>query len=299
MARRTHVPAGSSPPTSSTITSTSDVRTDSQSSLQTTPLGTQSTFFRDTLRLYTWVNSSPSGFDSSTMRATELPTVPNPNSAMRSGLGLLDAVEPSPLGAEVFNSDSIRPFVREAGIRDASMIPDGSKLLRIADHSKVHVVSRRDAARSLHSVRLPLRSGTARGRVPRRRIIAARLLPPQWHTPLPDVRRNAGAHDPSRHQHSSIHRAQSLPAIRPARKRRTIASGSRSCAPGGEPLHSATPSCCSLKLARAQHSPPHTRTPRTSGFRPPQLASFSPFSDSSRHSRASAPLPLPAEVIRS
>ena len=41
---------------------------------------------RATLRLKTCVSSSPSGFDSTRMRATELPTVPKPNSAMRNCL---------------------------------------------------------------------------------------------------------------------------------------------------------------------------------------------------------------------
>ena len=60
-------------------------RTASASSLHTTAGAVQSTRLRATLRLKTCVNSSPSGFDSDRMRATELPTVPNPKMATRSG----------------------------------------------------------------------------------------------------------------------------------------------------------------------------------------------------------------------
>ena len=77
-------PAGSRPPTSSTITSTSEASTASASSLQTTLAGAQSTRLRATPRLKMWVNSRPCGLDSTRIRATELPTVPKPKMAMRS-----------------------------------------------------------------------------------------------------------------------------------------------------------------------------------------------------------------------
>ena len=70
------------------------------------------------------VNSSPSGFDSSRIRATELPTVPNPNSAMRKGGRPFDSAAEYFSETEVFTSDGIKSFNRANWNSDASMIPE-------------------------------------------------------------------------------------------------------------------------------------------------------------------------------
>ena len=57
-ARRIRSPAGSSPPISSTTMSASDAMTASKLSVQSTPAGTQSTFFRSTPRLQMVVSCS-------------------------------------------------------------------------------------------------------------------------------------------------------------------------------------------------------------------------------------------------
>src|SRR6266567_857400 len=80
-ARRTHSPAGSRPPMSSTTISASEERTPAMSSVQWMFFETQSTCLRLTPRLQMWVRRKPAGGCSVRMRATELPTVPKPRMA--------------------------------------------------------------------------------------------------------------------------------------------------------------------------------------------------------------------------
>src|SRR5664280_349501 len=81
--------AGSSPPISSTTISARELRMSSKFSVHTTDAGTHfaaaDARLRSTLRLKMCVSSTPGSFDSAITRATELPTVPNPSSAIFTG----------------------------------------------------------------------------------------------------------------------------------------------------------------------------------------------------------------------
>jgi hypothetical protein len=104
---RIHSPAGLIPPTSSTKMSASEEITSLILSVQRTLEGTQSTFFRDTLRLNMCVSSNVS-FDSwQSSLATERPTVPKPASAifnfLRAGFFLI-------LGSSLFPDLDIARF---------------------------------------------------------------------------------------------------------------------------------------------------------------------------------------------
>src|SRR6266699_213902 len=104
---RLHSPAGLTPPASSTKMSASEEITSLMLSVQRTLEGTQSTFFRDTLRLKMWVSSNVS-FDSwLSSLATEHPTVPNPARAtfsfLRAGFFLF-------LGSSLFPDLDIARF---------------------------------------------------------------------------------------------------------------------------------------------------------------------------------------------
>jgi hypothetical protein len=119
----------------------------------------------------------------------------------------------------------------------------------------------RDAARSLHSVCPSLWSGTPCRDLRWRRRVFARLLPTQRHTPLRDVRCNAGAYDPVGPQHSRIHVAQSLPAIPHARKRCADESGPCARTSGSDSGNSGGPSSRCVRLTCKQHPSPYPRTP--------------------------------------
>src|SRR5579885_1590393 len=88
----THERAGSTPPTTSTTTSTSPFSTASTLSVQQTDESTHETRLRWTLRLKTCVSSNPGTFPELRIRATELPTVPNPSRAiLREATGATDS----------------------------------------------------------------------------------------------------------------------------------------------------------------------------------------------------------------
>src|SRR6266566_6631324 len=73
----------------STRMSASEERMSAISSVQRTVAGSQSTRLRSTLRLQIWVSRRPAGDRSDKIRATELPTVPNPTIATFSDFGAL------------------------------------------------------------------------------------------------------------------------------------------------------------------------------------------------------------------
>src|SRR5215469_3006280 len=75
--------AGFNPPMSSTIMSTSEFKTESMSSVQTTSLGTQGCFLRSTLRFEICVRRRPLSRPSHKIFAASRPTVPKPISATR------------------------------------------------------------------------------------------------------------------------------------------------------------------------------------------------------------------------
>src|SRR5271165_776831 len=81
-ARRTQSCAGSNPPNSSMITSTSDASTSSTSSVHITPVGIHSAILDATRRLHIWVSSRVcSSSRASSRLATARPTVPKPTIA--------------------------------------------------------------------------------------------------------------------------------------------------------------------------------------------------------------------------
>ena len=86
---RSQPSAGIRPPISSTTMSAPELRMSSKFSVQTTEEGTifarSEVRLRSTLRLKMWVSSMPGSFDSASTRATELPTVPKPSSAIFTG----------------------------------------------------------------------------------------------------------------------------------------------------------------------------------------------------------------------
>ncbi|SPE40175.1 hypothetical protein SBA7_1290008 [Candidatus Sulfotelmatobacter sp. SbA7] len=80
-ARRIQSSLGSRPPMTSTTMSAFDDKMSSIFSVHCTEEGSQSTFFRATLRLRTWVRRRCVLERSQRIRATELPTVPKPSRA--------------------------------------------------------------------------------------------------------------------------------------------------------------------------------------------------------------------------
>src|SRR5690242_19180487 len=77
--------AGSIPPSTSTTTSVSLLRTASMCSVQQTDESTHETRLRFTLRLKTCVSSNQGTLSELRIRATDLPTVPKPRSATLRG----------------------------------------------------------------------------------------------------------------------------------------------------------------------------------------------------------------------
>src|SRR5208283_1987116 len=86
---RSHPSAGSSPPTSSTTISAPELRISLKFSVHTTDAGTHfaasEARLRSTSRLKMCVSSMSDSFDDASTRATELPTVPKPSSAIFTG----------------------------------------------------------------------------------------------------------------------------------------------------------------------------------------------------------------------
>src|ERR1700722_4536798 len=115
-ARRIQSPAGSMPPTSSTMTSASEESSSSTLSVQGTLAGTQSTFFFSTLRLQIWVNSRGPPASWQRSLTTERPTVPKPIKATFSFLGGVAAAPEAEFSAAAdLGGTAARPDLR-AGV---------------------------------------------------------------------------------------------------------------------------------------------------------------------------------------
>src|ERR1017187_1862100 len=132
---------GSGPPTSWTTMSARELRTSSKFSVHTTEPGTcfaaSELRLRAMLRLKMWLSSTPGSFAAASTRATALPTVPKPSSAILTGAAAVADFLP---GSEVaiFGREVLRWFVISVFDLIHTLAPCVETLQRLVGQQALH-----------------------------------------------------------------------------------------------------------------------------------------------------------------